>query len=75
MSLKLRDIFNGDLDRVFSYKTGRLVIIKDLWLGCTHRLIQLLIIVYVIVYALIINEGYIKREFEVGNTVIVKKGG
>ena len=37
MTLKLRDIFNDDLDRVFSYRTQRFVVIRDIWLGCTHR--------------------------------------
>jgi hypothetical protein len=75
MSLKLRDIFNEDLDKVFSYRTGRYVIIRDVWLGCTHLLLQLGIVAYVIAYAIIINEGYITKEYHDGTTIMDKSGG
>ena len=51
MPLKLRDLFSDDLDRVFAYRTQRFVVIKDFWLGCAHKVIQLVIMIYVIVYA------------------------
>ncbi len=75
MSLKLRDLFNDDLDRVFSYRTGRFVVIRDVWLGCTHKLMQVGILVYVIAVAIILNEGYISKEYSNGNSMIIKQGG
>ncbi len=74
MPLKLRDLFSDDLDRVFSYRTSRFVIIKDFWLGCTFKLIQLLIMLYVVIIAIIWNEGYIKKEFSLGTTLMIKEG-
>ena len=68
MPLKLRDLFSEDLDRVFAYRTQRFVIIKDLWLGCTFKLVQLLIVAYILFFALIYKEGYIKKEFSVGTS-------
>lgn len=73
--MKLRDLFSEDLDRVFSYRTERFVIIKDMWLGCTYRCLQLAIMIYVVLIALVWNEGYIKREFSLGTTLMVKEGG
>ena len=75
MSLKLRDIFNDDLDSVFSYRTQRFVVIKDFWLGCASQTIRISILIYVLVYAIILNEGYIKKEYSVGQTLIAKNGG
>ena len=75
MPLKLRDLFNEDLDSVFSYRTNRFVIIKDPWLGCTHLLLQLSIMLYVIVYVIIIEKGFIKKEFSGGSTLMIKSGG
>lgn len=75
MPLKLRDLFSEDLDRVFSYRTPRFVVIKDVCLGCTHILLQLAIILYVVLYAIIWNEGYIKKEYSMGTTLMIKDGG
>ena len=75
MPLKLRDLFNDDLDTVFSYRTSRFVIIKDPILGCTHKLIQIAIMLYVVVYVLILDKGYIKKEYTSGTTVMIKTGG
>ena len=74
MPFKFRDLLNKDLDSVFSYRTGRLVIIRDMWLGCTYNILQTAIIFYVIIYAIVINEGYIKKEYSIGQTVMVKEG-
>lgn len=63
MPLKLRDIFSDDLDTVFSYRTQRFVLIKDAWLGCFNIALQVFILFYVIVYAIIINQGYIVKEY------------
>jgi hypothetical protein len=75
MPLKLRDMFNDDLDNVFSYRTARFVIIRDIWLGCTHKILQVSILLYVIIYAIVLNEGYIKKQYSVGTTMIIKSGG
>lgn len=75
MPLKLRDLFSEDLDRVFAYRTSRFVVIKDVWLGCAHKLLQMSIFLYVVIYALVWNEGYIKKEFAIGTTMIIKDGG
>ena len=75
MPLKLRDLFSEDLDRVFAYRTQRFVIIKDVWLGCTHKLLQMAIMLYVIFFALWWNEGYIKKEYATGTTMMIKDGG
>jgi hypothetical protein len=50
-------------------------VIRDVWLGCTYKLLQIGILLYVIIYALIINEGYIKKDFSTGSTIILKNGG
>ncbi len=75
MPLKLRDLFSDDLDKVFSYRTARFVVIKDVWLGCTYKLLQLAILLYVVIYALIIRQGYLKTEFVMGTTLFIKDGG
>ena len=55
MPLKLRDIFNDDLDNVFSYRTTRYVVIRDVWLGCTNKCIEFAIIIYVVIFAIWLN--------------------
>jgi hypothetical protein len=75
MGLTLRDLFTEDLDKVFSYRTGRFVIIRDPCLGITHIFLQVVILLYVVVYAIILNEGYIKKQFNEGITIIEKSGG
>jgi ATP P2X receptor len=77
MPLKLRDLFSEDLDTKFSYRTLRFVIIKDVWLGCAHKTLQLAIALYVIIVAIYLNEGYIKKEFTAqttSTTLLVKSG-
>jgi hypothetical protein len=64
----LRDLFNDDLDTVFSYRTQRFVVIKDIWLGCAHKTLQIGILLYVVLVAVILNEGYIKKEYTATST-------
>ena len=76
--MKMRNILSEDLDKVFSYRSLRFVIIKDLWLGIASKLISALIWIYVGVIAIYLNEGYIKKEFTAqttATTLLVKNGG
>lgn len=76
--MKMRNVITDDLDKVFSYRSLRFVIIKDLWLGLTHKLITALIWIYVGLIAIYLNEGYIKKEFTAqttATTLLVKSGG
>ena len=77
MPLKLRDLFSEDLDKVFAYRTQRFVVIKDVYLGCAHKTLQIMIMLYVLIVAVWLNEGYIKKEFTAAttsNTLIVRGG-
>ncbi len=76
--MKMRNVISDDLDKVFSYRSLRFVIIKDLWLGLTHKMITALIWIYVGLIAIYLNEGYIKKEFTAQTTtttLLLKSGG
>jgi hypothetical protein len=76
MPLKLRDLFTDDLDKVFSYRTQRFVVIKDIYLGCAHKFFQILILLYVLIIAVWLNEGYISKEYSTSQSAtVIERGG
>ncbi len=46
------------LQGLIEYETPRLVKVHNIWLGLTIRLCQVLVIAYVITYAIIYERGY-----------------
>eukprot|EP01059_Diplonema_ambulator_P010177 TRINITY_DN20180_c0_g1_i1.p1 TRINITY_DN20180_c0_g1~~TRINITY_DN20180_c0_g1_i1.p1 ORF type:complete len:536 (+),score=193.84 TRINITY_DN20180_c0_g1_i1:46-1608(+) len=55
-----------DLDDVFAYRTPKVVKIRDRRLGCARILIMLAVFVYIVVYEVIINKGYLLKEQPTG---------
>lgn len=74
VKLKLRDIFDQDLDTTFSYRTNILVEIRDKNLGLLAKFINLAILIYIIVYVFIINKAYIQEEYSRGSVVTYQSG-
>ena len=72
--LQLRDIFEEDLDKLFSYKTPMLVIIKDRYLGLLKLAINLGIFIYFLVYVIIIQKAYLLQEYSVGTAIVYASG-
>ena len=71
--LQLRDIFSTDLERLFSYKTPMLVLIKDRYLGILKLLINLGILVYFVVYV-ILQKAYLQKEYSIGSAIVYATG-
>ena len=74
MPLALRDLFRDDLDKVFAFRTKKLVKILDYRLGWLERFFQVLVIAYVIIYVFIMCEGYYMYESGHGNIITYKSG-
>lgn len=72
--LQLRDIFNEDLDKLFSYKTPMLALIKDRYLGLLKILINLGILVYFVVYVIVLEKAYRQTEFSFGTAIVYTTG-
>eukprot|EP00300_Choanocystis_sp_HF-7_P033189 c45485_g1_i1.p1 GENE.c45485_g1_i1~~c45485_g1_i1.p1 ORF type:complete len:417 (+),score=74.66 c45485_g1_i1:49-1299(+) len=51
-----------DLDEVFAYKTFKVVVYLDARLGLLHILLVVLILIYIVGFAIIFNKGYIEKE-------------
>jgi hypothetical protein len=47
------------------------VLIKDVYLGCLHKFLQLVILLYVVVIAVWLNEGYIKKEYSTAQSTTI----
>ena len=58
MNLKFRNLFQKDIDQVFSYRTGIEVVILDRYVGIIYRLLQLLMITYYLY--IVLSKNYIK---------------
>lgn len=72
--LQLRDIFNEDLDKLFSYRTPKFVIIKDRYLGLLKILINICILIYFVVYVIIMQKAYLQEEFSSGPSIVYATG-
>ena len=72
--LQLRDIFSTDLERLFSYKTPMLVLIKDRYLGILKLLINLGILVYFVVYVIVLQKAYLQKEYSIGSAIVYATG-
>jgi ATP P2X receptor len=72
--LQLRDIFDQDLDKLFSYNTPMLVLINDKYLGLMKNFINLIILLYFFVYVIILKQAYIQKEDSVGTAMIYATG-
>jgi len=58
------------LDEVFAYKTIKVVRMLDRRLGFVYYGIQLLIVVYILVFVFGINEGYLASEMALGQVYV-----
>lgn len=74
LKLQLRDIFQADLDKLFSYETPVMALIKDRYLGLIGIFINAGIFLYFIIYVIIIQKAYIEEEFSTGSAVIYASG-
>lgn len=72
--LQLRDIFSQDLDKLFSYRTPMLVLIKDRTLGLMAIFINLCILIYFVVYVIIIQKAYLAEEYSRGSALMYVTG-
>ena len=72
--LQLRDIFNEDLDKLFSYTTPMIVLIKDRYLGLLAHLINFCILLYFIIYVIIIQKAYLIEEYSTGPSMVYGSG-
>ena len=65
-----------DADDVFAYKVPRRVIIRDRWLGIARILILIGLFVYVVIYEVIIQRGYLQKDEPFGlATMSIRKAG
>eukprot|EP01060_Flectonema_neradi_P026992 TRINITY_DN36629_c0_g1_i1.p1 TRINITY_DN36629_c0_g1~~TRINITY_DN36629_c0_g1_i1.p1 ORF type:complete len:553 (+),score=72.39 TRINITY_DN36629_c0_g1_i1:55-1713(+) len=68
-------VFDVDMDDLFAYKTERRVIMRDRKLGIARVLIIIILFIYVVIYEVIINKGYLIKDEPVGfSTISVRRG-
>eukprot|EP01060_Flectonema_neradi_P002750 TRINITY_DN11743_c0_g1_i1.p1 TRINITY_DN11743_c0_g1~~TRINITY_DN11743_c0_g1_i1.p1 ORF type:complete len:521 (+),score=52.86 TRINITY_DN11743_c0_g1_i1:146-1708(+) len=68
-------IFDVDIDDLFAYKADRRVIIRDRRLGIARVLIIVILFVYVVIYEVVMQKGYLIKDEPVGfNTISVRRG-
>jgi len=67
-SALVRAIKAQDLDSLLAYSTIKLVKIRDRYLGGLHYTLQLIIFLYVVVFEVFINAGYLEVEAPRGVT-------
>jgi hypothetical protein len=72
--LQLRDIFNEDLDKLFSYTTPMIVLIKDRHLGLLAHFFNLCILVYFVVYVIVLQKAYLVEEYSTGPSMVYGSG-
>eukprot|EP00742_Colponemidia_sp_Colp-10_P002536 GILJ01002710.1.p1 GENE.GILJ01002710.1~~GILJ01002710.1.p1 ORF type:complete len:385 (-),score=55.23 GILJ01002710.1:152-1306(-) len=70
----LQDLFDEDIDSVLGFRTKKLVSIKDRRLGFIHRGVQFAVVLYIIVYVVFINKGYLKTELQTGSVITAVEG-
>jgi hypothetical protein len=58
----MMDLLKEDIDRLFSYNTKMQVNIRDKKLGITNYILMLGIVLYIVVYVFVIEEGYLAYE-------------
>merc|ERR1712226_1501676 len=59
-----------DLDEAFAYKTFKVVKVLDRRLGFLFYGIQIMIMMYIVLFVLIINKGYLASELALGQVAI-----
>ncbi|KAJ9456603.1 P2X receptor A [Diplonema papillatum] len=65
-----------DADDLFAYKTNRRVVIRDRKLGIARILIIVGLFMYVVVYEVIMQHGYLIKDVPIGfNTLSIRRGG
>lgn len=67
-----KEVFS--LDNILSYTTTKVVVIRDRRLGFIHRLIQLLILAYIVGYVFIYKKQYLIFETSTGSSAYKIKG-
>lgn len=55
-----------DPDEVFSYKSFKMVCIRDRYLGLFHHLLQFGILIYIIVYVIFVSRGFLEKQPAIG---------
>lgn len=68
------NVFNEDVDHLFSYNSKRQVQFRDRLLGVTNYAIMLAIMTYVVGYVFILDRGYLKSEASYGLIVTSVRG-
>jgi len=68
------DLLNEDVDKVLSYNTKQQVKILDRWLGLVNYFVTMGIVVYIVGYVFIVDEGYLKYEQARGIIVTHTRG-
>eukprot|EP01064_Diplonema_japonicum_P031557 TRINITY_DN569_c2_g1_i1.p1 TRINITY_DN569_c2_g1~~TRINITY_DN569_c2_g1_i1.p1 ORF type:complete len:504 (+),score=91.96 TRINITY_DN569_c2_g1_i1:63-1574(+) len=71
----VQKVLDVDADDLFAYKTPRRVVIRDRKLGMARILIMIALFVYVVIYEVILQKGYLIKDEPVGfATVSVRRG-
>eukprot|EP01064_Diplonema_japonicum_P016510 TRINITY_DN2451_c0_g1_i1.p1 TRINITY_DN2451_c0_g1~~TRINITY_DN2451_c0_g1_i1.p1 ORF type:complete len:556 (+),score=134.37 TRINITY_DN2451_c0_g1_i1:77-1669(+) len=55
-----------DLDDILAYQTPRVVKVRDRRLGCARILIMIAIFIYIVIYEVILQKGYLLKEEPTG---------
>uniref|UniRef100_A0A0G4HZW2 Uncharacterized protein n=1 Tax=Chromera velia CCMP2878 TaxID=1169474 RepID=A0A0G4HZW2_9ALVE len=68
------DLLQQDSDDLLSYLTKRRVTIRDRTLGITNRLIQVFLVAFIIIWVVILNDGYKKFQLTEGASAVQVSG-
>ncbi|CAD7940481.1 unnamed protein product [Amoebophrya sp. A25] len=64
--MKMMDFLKQDVDRLLSYSTKQEVRIQDRWLGIANSTFQIIILLYIVFFVFIYDEGYLEYEHAKG---------
>ena len=59
----------SDLDDLFAYKTAKIVVVKDRWLGLLNFGFTVSILAYIVGYEILWNRGYMEKDTNVQGIV------
>ena len=73
--LRIRDLVQVDVDTFFSYRTEKEVMVRDRFYGILFYTCNILVLIFIIVFAIIIGGGAYVFEDSIGGGYMVKSFG
>lgn len=73
--LRIRDLVQVDVDTFFSYRTNKEVMVRDRFYGILFYICNILVLIFIVVFAIIIGGGAYVYEDSIGGGYMVNSYG